>query len=226
MSKSLFITGTGTDVGKTYVTALVVKKLRDAGLSASYFKAAVSGNLRSESGLIPRDADFVNSIAGIHGDLSEMVPYVYENAVSPHLASRIEGNPVDMKVVKAGFEKMGAKVDYVTMEGSGGIICPIRFDKQQLWLEDIIQNLNLSSIIVAAAGLGTINSAVLTYEYMKQKGLNVKGFIFNHFHPGDVMEEDNLKMVEYRTGLPVIACVKESDPSLDVDVHQLTSLYE
>lgn len=226
MSKNLFITGTGTDVGKTYVTALVVKKLRDAGLSASYFKVAVSGNLRSESGLIPGDADFVNRIAGIHGDLSEMVPYVYENAVSPHLASRIEGNPVDMKVVKAGFEKLCAKVDYITMEGSGGILCPIRFDGQQLWLEDVIQKLNLSSIIVAAAGLGTINSAVLTYEYMKQKGLNVKGFIFNHFHPGDVMEEDNLKMVEYRTGLPVIACVKERDTSLDVDVHRLASLYE
>jgi dethiobiotin synthetase len=60
-------------------------------------------------------------------------------------------------VVKAGFEKMGAKVDYVTMEGSCGIICPIRFDKQQLWLENVIQNLNFSSIIVAAAGLGTIN---------------------------------------------------------------------
>lgn len=226
MSKNLFITGTGTDVGKTYISALLVKKLRDAGLKAAYYKAAASGNTRIDNGLIPGDAEFVDRVSGIHGNLLEMIPYVYEIAVSPHLASRIEGNPVDLAVVKAGFVKICAKYDFVTMEGSGGIICPIRYDERKLWLEDIIRELDLSSLIIADAGLGTINSSVLTYEYMKRKGLKVKGFIFNNYHPGDVMEEDNLQMVEYVTGLPVLACVKAGDTSLNIEIQKLISLYE
>ena len=226
MSKGLFITGTGTDIGKTYVTALVVKKLRDVGCNASYFKAAVSGNERGIRGLIPGDASFVDRIAQIGGNLGEMVPYVYENAVSPHLASKIEGNPVDLEVVKHAFEALCKKYEYVTVEGSGGILCPIRFDEKEIWLEDVKKELHLTSLIVADAGLGTINDAVLTAEYMKQKGLIVKGFIFNHFHPGDVMEEDNLKMVEKRTGVPVIACVKEGDKELAIEADKLISLYE
>ena len=136
-----------------------------------------------------------------------MCPYIYETAVSPHLASRIEGNPVVMEEVKRGFTEVCQKYDFVTMEGSGGILCPICFDEREIWLEDVIRELRLSSLIVADAGLGTINSVVLTVEYMRSRNLPVKGIIFNHFHPGDRMEEDNLRMCEHRTRLPVLACV-------------------
>ena len=94
MSRGLFVIGTGTDVGKTYVTALIVKKLKDSGVSAAYYKAAMSGNQRDGDGkLIPGDALLVKEISGISQPLEEMCPYVYERAFSPHLASRIEGNP-------------------------------------------------------------------------------------------------------------------------------------
>lgn len=79
MAKSIFITGTGTDIGKTYVAGLIVKKIADAGKSAAYYKAAMSGNDRREDGtLIPGDALFVRQTAGIEQPLDEMCPYVYE----------------------------------------------------------------------------------------------------------------------------------------------------
>jgi dethiobiotin synthetase len=155
-----------------------------------------------------------------------MCPYVYEAAVSPHLASRIEGNPVMLQEVVKGFEEVCRQYDYVTMEGSGGILCPICFDERELWLEDVIRELGLSSLIVADAGLGTINSVVLTVEYMRAKGLPVKGIIFNRFHPGDRMEEDNLRMCEHRTKLPVLACVEADSGTLDMEIGKLTALYE
>ena len=195
MSKALFITGTGTDIGKTYVAGLIVKKLTDAGKNAAYYKAAMSGNDRREDGtLIPGDALFVQQTAQISQQLEEMCPYIYENAYSPHLASRIEGNPVQMDVVKAGYKNVCDKYDYVTMEGSGGILCPICFDEAKIQLEDVIKELGLSSIIIADAGLGTINSVVLTVEYMKSHELPLKGIIFNNYHPGNVMEDDNIFM--------------------------------
>ena len=227
MSKNLFITGTGTDVGKTFISALIIKKLYENGFNAGYFKAAMSGNIRdNKENLIPGDAKFVKEVSGISESLKDMCPYVYENAVSPHLASRIERQPIKMDIIKEKFNKVCEKYDYVTMEGSGGIICPISFDKEKIMLEDIIRELNLSCLIVADAGLGTINGVVLTIEYMKSKGINVKGIIFNHYHEGNVMEEDNLKMCEYLTNLKVIACVKDSDTKINIDADTLASLYE
>lgn len=227
MSRALFITGTGTDIGKTYVTGLIVKKLAENGKNPGYYKAAMSGNERRQDGsLIPGDALFVQQCSGITQPLEEMCPYVYENAYSPHLASRIEGNPVMMNVVKQGFYSVMGKYDYVTVEGSGGILCPICFDEEKIQLEDIVKELNLSSVIIADAGLGTINSVVLTVEYMKAKHMEVKGIIFNHFHPGNVMEEDNIFMCEYMTGLPTLAKVEDGAEELDIDIDVLTSLYE
>lgn len=227
MSGKIFITGTGTDVGKTYVAGLIAKKLKESGRSTAYYKAAMSGNERRNDGsLVPGDAVFVKTISGIEQPLEDMCPYIYETAVSPHLASRIEGNPVKLDVVKRGFEAVCSRYDYVTMEGSGGILCPLCFDEEKLQLEDVIKELNLACIIVADAGLGTINSVVLTCEYMKARNIEIKGVIFNHFHPGDVMEEDNLRMCEFLTGEKVIACVGDGDEELDIDADVLASLYE
>ena len=107
MGKALFIAGTGTDVGKTYAAGLIVKKLRQSGASAAYFKAAVSGNERGEDGrLIPGDALYVKTISGISQPLEQMCPYVYEHAVSPHLAARMEGNPVCMERVLEQFAEL------------------------------------------------------------------------------------------------------------------------
>lgn len=214
-------------MGKTYVTGLIVKKLKESGMNAAYYKAAMSGNERTEEGmLLPGDAQYVKTVSGIEQSLACMCPYVYEAAVSPHLASRIEGNPVMLQEVVKGFEEVCRQYDYVTMEGSGGILCPICFDERELWLEDVIRELGLSSLIVADAGLGTINSVVLTVEYMRAKGLPVKGIIFNRFHPGDRMEEDNLRMCEHRTKLPVLACVEADSGTLDMEIGKLTALYE
>ena len=227
MSKGLFITGTGTDLGKTYIAGLIVKKLADAKQSAAYYKAAMSGNdRRADGSLIPGDALFVQKTAGISQPLEEMCPYVYEHAYSPHLASRIEGHPVQMDVVQAGYYKVCSAYDFVTMEGSGGILCPICFDEAKIQLEDVIKELHLPSILIADAGLGTINSVVLTVEYMKAKNLPVKGIIYNHYHGNDVMEDDNIFMCEYMTGLPTLAKVKDGDTELAMDVEDLMALYE
>lgn len=226
MGKALFVAGTGTDVGKTYVSALLTKKLASAGLNPGYYKAAMSGNVRRTDGtLIPGDAEKVRTVSGIAQRLEDMCPYVYEHAVSPHLAARIEGNPVSLDTVSAGFRKACDEHDYVTVEGSGGILCPLRFYDKEIWLEDLIRILGLSSVIVADSGLGTINSVVLTAEYMRSRNLPVLGLIFNKYHRGDVMENDNIAMCEHRTGLPTLARVADGSAEIDMDINALCALY-
>lgn len=107
MSRKIFITGTGTDIGKTYVSGLVVKKIHDVGFRSAYYKAAMSGNVRAPDGsLIPGDAAFVKKMSQTPEPLPDMCPYVYEHAYSPHLASRIEGNPVEFGKVHEGLQKL------------------------------------------------------------------------------------------------------------------------
>ena len=222
MSKGLFVIGTGTDVGKTYVTGLLLKYLRDSGYNACYFKAALSGAVKNPDGdLIPGDAVEVLSMANLDEDTDFVVPYVYETAVSPHLASRIEGHPVEMDVVRDAYNKVASKYDYVLMEGSGGIVCPIRYEgkdsKNNIMLEDIINELDLNVVLIADAGLGTINSIVTTYEYLKNRNITVCGIIMNNYKD-EIMEKDNVLMVEHITGIPVIAKVYKNDKNLSLDI--------
>jgi dethiobiotin synthetase len=228
MGKTIFVTGTGTDVGKTFVTGLIVKKLRDSGRNAGYYKAALSGAEPDAGGVLqPGDALYVKNTAGIAEPVNELVSYVYREAVSPHLAARWNKRPVDLDVVKRDFARAAARYDFLTMEGSGGILCPLRWDKEQhLLLEDMIKALGLSSFVVADAGLGTINSTVLTVEYMRRRGLNVKAIFLNHWIPGDKMQEDNRFMVETLTGLPVAACISDHDKELNMDADALAAFYE
>lgn len=222
MSKGLFVTATATDAGKTFVTALIVKKLRELGLNAGYYKAALSG----AENVAESDAGYVNRIADIGESEDMLLSYLYKNAVSPHLAARLEGNPVDLQVVKSAFERVKNTYDYVTMEGSGGIVCPIRIDEtHEIYLEDIIKLLNLPAIIIADAGLGTINSVVLTVEYMRNHGIEPKAVILNHYS-GGTMQEDNIVMIEKITGLKVAAKVKDNGTDLDIDPEILKSLYK
>ena len=229
MGKALFITGTGTDVGKTFVTALIVKCLKDAGLDAGYYKAAISGAEKDEEDgtLHAGDALYVKEIAELSETQEELVSYIYEAAVSPHLAAQLDNNPIDFDVVEKDFRRALSQHEYITMEGSGGIICPLRWDKDQhVILDDLVLRLGLGALIVADAGLGTINAAVLTVEHLRARGIPVRGIILNRFHAGDIMEEDNLDMVEALTGVKIVATVGSGDEALDMDAKELAALYQ
>ena len=222
MSKGLFITGTDTDIGKTYVTALLVKTMRQNGYDTGYYKAAISG----APTVAASDAGFVNEFARIHEPEDMLLSYLYQHAVSPHLAARLEGHPLEKDVILAAWKRVTEAYPYVTMEGSGGIVCPIRHDEKAVYyLSDIISWLHLPVLVIADAGLGTINHVVTTCEYITHRNIPIRGIILNNWK-GGVMEEDNVKMIEEITGVPVIAKVAKGDEILHCDLKVLEGLYQ
>lgn len=226
MGKALFVTGTGTDIGKTYVTGLIVKCLRDAGLLAGYYKAALSGaEVAADGTLLPGDALHVARVAGL--DAADVtVSYVYRDAVSPHLAAQIEHRPMDFAKVAEDYRRAKERTDYLTVEGSGGIICPLRWDDDEhVVLDDLAVRLGLAALVVADAGLGTINAAVLTAEHLHARGISLRGFIFNNWQ-GGLMQEDNVRMVEEITGAHVLARVPHGAAELPMGADALAALYE
>lgn len=219
MNKGIFITGTGTDIGKTFVTALLLKKIRDKGKNACYYKAALSGATEIDNNLIAGDAKYVCDISGLKENPNNLVTYIYKNAVSPHLAANINNNQINLNKIKKHYNDLYKTYDFVVVEGSGGIICPLKFyDGELILLEDIIKLLNLDSIIVADAGLGTINATVLTVEYMKSKYIKIKGIIVNNYEPNNVMHNDNIEMIYKLTNIPIISKVKKDDINIDIDM--------
>ena len=217
MTKGIFITATGTDVGKTYISALIVKAMRESGLNCLYYKPALSGAEVIDGNLVAGDCDYVLKKSGINKNPNDYVSYIFKPAVSPHLASEIENNPIKLDKILSDFERIKSECDYLLVEGAGGIVCPFSLKGDKLLLKDVIKALELDIVIVAPASLGTINSTVLTVEYARQNGINIRGIILNNFDENDFMQVDNKKRVEELTGVKVIATVKADDKNISLD---------
>lgn len=223
MSKNIFITATGTDIGKTYISALIVKKMREAGLNCGYFKPVLSGVVENNGKLIESDCNYVVNTAKIPTTADNCVSYWWKEAVSPHLAAERAGATIDTEKIRKDFDKKQKEYDYVLVEGAGGITCPLRLQNgEQYLLKDLIKELGTNIIIVADGGLGTINSILLTIEYAKQNNINVEGIILNNFDQKSFMHQDNLKQVEYLTGIKVLATVEKNQ----TDIKLLTEYFK
>ena len=215
MSKNIFITATGTDVGKTYVSALIVKKMREVGLNCGYFKPVLSGVIEQDGKLVDSDCNYVVKTAKIPTDADDCVAYWWKEAVSPHLAAQRAGEEINIEKIKQLFNEKQKSYDYLLIEGAGGITCPLRLENGEKYLlKDLIKELGANIVIVADGGLGTINSTLLTVEYAKLNNIKVEGIILNNFNPNSFMHQDNLKQVEYLTGIKVIATVEKNQDDI------------
>lgn len=215
MSKNLFITATGTDIGKTYVSALIVKKMRENGFNCGYFKPVLSGVKEQNGKLTESDCNYVVKTAKIPTNADDCVTYWWQEAVSPHLAADRSGVNIDIEKIKTKFLQKTNKYDYLLIEGAGGITCPLRLKNGEKYLlKDLIKELKTAVVIVADGGLGTINSTLLTVEYAKIHNIPVEGIILNNFNPDNFMHQDNMKQIEYLTGTDVVATVAKDDKNI------------
>lgn len=208
MAKKIFITGTGTDVGKTYISALIVKKMREAGYNCGYFKPVISGVTEMCGHLMDSDANYVIQTANIPTEAEQCVSYYWQEAVSPHLAAKRKNQEIDIDKIKYDFAQINKKYDYLLIEGAGGITCPLKINSEEKYLlKDLIWELGLSVIIVADAGLGTINSTLLTVDYARANGIEIEGIILNNYESDNFMHWDNLEQIETLSGINVVATV-------------------
>ncbi|MDP4146660.1 MAG: dethiobiotin synthase [Bacillota bacterium] len=213
MSRGIYIIGTDTDVGKTFITAVLVSLMRKSGYDTAYFKAVLSGAEKKGNKLVPGDTEFVCKASGLNEKYENLTPYIFETAVSPHLASKIEGIPIDINNIKRKFNFLKQKYDYIIAEGSGGIICPIIETNEGAYtLANLIKELGMGVLLVASAEVGTINHTVLTVEYAKNMGIEVRGIIINGYK-NSISHIDNAEMIKKLTGIPILGLM----PWIDED---------
>lgn len=218
MGKGIFITGTDTDVGKTYVTALILKAIRERGNNATYYKAALSGGEydQDKDEVIPLDAKYVCEVSGLKEEYKNIVSYTLKTAVSPHLACEIEEVEMSLYKIRRDVEELKKKYSFIVCEGSGGLVCPLYKSKDEyLMLTDVIKEVKYPIVIVARSSLGTINHTVLTVEFAKLQGLDIRGIILNEYDSKDRVHRNNKTTIEELTGVKIIGTLENNADRLD-----------
>jgi len=179
----LFITGTDTGVGKTYVAALVAGDLRASGCRVGVYKPAASGARRVDGRLVSDDAARLWEAAGRPGRLEQVCPQVFEAALAPHLAAEAEGKRLDAGLLRSGIEPWRAGYDFVLVEGAGGLMSPLGDD---LYVADLALAFGYPLVVVTRNALGTINQTLQTLlaaAHFRGR-MRVAGLVLNHPEPG------------------------------------------
>ena len=181
--RGAFVTGTGTEVGKTVVAAVLARTAHVAGARVAVFKPAVSGldeyPLRPEvwdSAAELPDHAFLRLASGSRQGDDEIAPYRYAPAVSPHLAAEVAGEPIDPDLLRGSALAATQGSDLLICEGVGGFLVPLWSD---YLVRDLARDLGMPVVIVASPGLGTINHTLLTIEAVREAGLEVAQVILN-----------------------------------------------
>jgi dethiobiotin synthetase len=207
--RGLFVTGTDTGVGKTEVAAAIVAGWRARGLDVGAMKPAQSG---VEDGL-PTDADRLRAAAG-GGDPPELVcPYSLCAPLAPAVAARLEGVEIETGRVLEAARELGRRHAALVVEGAGGLLVPLSATST---FADLAVALALPVLVVARAGLGTVNHTALTCEALRGRGLRVFGVVLNRSTAAtDPSEPHNAAEIERLTGARVLASLPhEPDAAL------------
>lgn len=206
--RGIFITGTDTGVGKTLVSAGLLRALRQAGSDAVPMKPVQTGCVRRHGIWVAPDLEYSLKAAGLNPtreELARMAPYCFRQPCSPHLAARLAGRKISLLRVRSSLRWLQSAHDFVVVEGAGGVLVPLD-DKRTM--VDMMKTLGLPIVLVARPGLGTINHTLLSIRALRQAGLAVMAVVLNQTEPGrrpGVIERDNPKAIERMGGVQVVA---------------------
>jgi dethiobiotin synthetase len=174
----LFITGTDTGVGKTYVTALIARSLIADGRRVGVYKPVASGCEPGGNGLVSHDAVALWEAAGRPGTLEQVCPQRFRAPLAPHLAAREQGDEIDSQLLRSGLEFWSRSCEIVLVEGAGGLMSPLGDDE---YVADLADDFGFPLIVVSRDGLGTINQTLTTLITAAtfREGLEVAGVVLN-----------------------------------------------
>lgn len=220
-ARGLFITGTNTGVGKTYVACLIAKALRAAGHRVGVYKPAVSG--AEEDAGRPRweDVEALWEAAGQPGDRAAVCPQCFLAPLAPHLAARAEGKEIDADLLRTGIESWADQCDVVIVEGAGGLMSPV---SDEDYVADLAFEFGYPLVVVAANELGVINQTLQTLVTAAtfRDGIDIAGVVLNDVSnpqaANDVSTTSNYDELVKRCGPPLLAHLDWQSANLDSDV--------
>ena len=215
----LFITGTDTDIGKTYVSCLIAEALCARGYRVGVYKPVATGGSCVDGELIAADAVALQRAAGLSNSLADVCPQVFQASLAPPSAAAAEGSAVDRSMLRQGLTYWAGKCDIVLVEGSGGLMSPL---SDEDYSATLAEEFGYRLVVVAANRLGVINHSLQTLITAAAfgEGLEIAGIILNQVQSeGDGSILTNHMQLEDRIGVPILAEVawqsQHFDPEID-----------
>jgi dethiobiotin synthetase len=206
--RGVFITGTDTDVGKTWVAAGLTAVLRLQGKNAVYFKPIQSGCPMEGARLVPTDARLAKDVACLPEPLDLLTPIALHLPLAPGVAATQAGVEVDLEKIAISLGDLAARYEFLVVEGAGGLYVPLV--GTNFLVLDLIRWLGLPLVVVAKSGLGTINHTVLTVKAAQTAGVEVAGVILNRYpDPPGLAAETNPGVIAALTGVPILGLLPE-----------------
>ena len=213
--RGVFVTGTGTGVGKTLVAAGLLKAFRNSGVSALPVKPVQTGCPRIDGKLLAPDLEFCLKISDLlPGEhlMDLMCPFRYSHACSPHLAGRMTGVYPDVETVIGKMDKLSDSCDFLVAEGAGGVLVPLNNSEKML---DLMVELSWPVVLVARGDLGTINHSLLSLSVLKNAGLRVAAVVVSHLtEENSIVTVDNPRAIaQFGESVRVlaIACMRNPE---------------
>lgn len=170
MAAGVFVTGTGTEVGKTVVAAAIARTLASEGKRVAVFKPTVTG---LDEG-VETDHALLRRASGSSQSDGEIAPYRYGPPASPHLAAALAGEEIDPELLRQTASDAAEGADAIVCEGVGGLLVPL---SPTYLVRDLAADLGYPVVVVASPGLGTINHTLLTLEAARAAGLEVAAIV-------------------------------------------------
>jgi dethiobiotin synthetase len=197
----VFVTGTDTEIGKTFVSTALASAARSRGLKVGVMKPVASGAHRTADGLRNDDALALMAAAG-EADYAAVNPYCFEPAISPHLAADDAGVTIDLGRLATLARVRAQECDWLVVEGAGGWRAPLGAGRS---MADLAGALGLPVILIVGLRLGCLNHAVLSAESIRLSGLKLAGWIGNRIDPAMSRWEDNVSTLESLLGTTPLA---------------------
>ncbi len=198
MASGVFVTGTGTEVGKTVVAATIAQTLARKDKRVAVFKPAVTG---LDEG-VEADHALLRRASGSTQSDEEIAPYRYGPPASPHLAAALAGEEIDPERLRQAAATAAKSADAIVCEGVGGLLVPL---SPSYLVRDLAADLGYPLVVVAGPGLGTINHTLLTIEAARAAGLEVAAVVLNPWpeQPTDI-ERSNHETIADLAGATVL----------------------
>lgn len=204
MSRSLFVAGTDTEIGKTRIACGLLSGLAGAGLRAVGMKPVAAGTIAGPQGPFNEDVAALAAVSAPGFAPGLVNPYLFDEPVAPHLAAARHGTPIRLEHIEACFRALAARADAVVVEGVGGLRVPLG---EGVDAADLAARLALPVVLVVGMRLGCINHALLTAEAIATRGLRLAGWVANAIDPGMALFDENVAAIDRRIGAPLLGVV-------------------
>ena len=219
-NSGVFVTGTDTGIGKTYVACAILRALCDSGIRAVGMKPIAAGGLVAAQALANEDALALTRASAFEPDMALVNPYCFPDPIAPHIAARDAGVEIDPERIRSCYLRLHQSADFVVVEGAGGFLVPLG---PTLSFADLALMLGLPIVLVVGMRLGCLNHAMLTAEAIERRGLPFAGWVANRIDPTMSRWESNLETLRQRMPAPFLGLIPYSGNGADACPHALDS---